>query len=111
MVALAAVAATEAPVLLLDEPTRGLDPATKEMLGGLMAAWSAEGRIVIFATHDVEMAAELGSRVVVMARGEVVSDGDPGDVLSDSQVFSPQMTRVFGKGWLTPRQVAAALGL
>lgn len=110
LVALAAVAATEAPVLLLDEPTRGLDAATKDALGGLMRAWAAEGRIVIFATHDVEMVAELASRVAVLARGEVISDGDPGEVLSDSQVFSPQMTRVFGRGWLTPRQVAAALG-
>ena len=111
LVALAAVAATEAPVLLLDEPTRGLDPSTKEMLGRLLATWSDEGRIVIFATHDVELAAELASRVVVLAKGEVISDGMPGDVLSDSQVFAPQMTRVFGKGWLTPRQVAVALGV
>lgn len=110
LVAMAAVAATEAPVLLLDEPTRGLDPATKEMLGRLMETWSSQGRIVIFATHDVEMAAELASRIVMLARGEVISDGDPAVALSDSQVFSPQMTRVFGPGWLTPQQVAVALG-
>lgn len=111
LVALAAVAATEAPVLLLDEPTRGLDPDTKEMLGETMRAWAAEGRIVIFATHDVEMVAELATRVVLLSHGEVISDGAPAEVLSGSQVFSPQMTRVFGRGWLTPRQVAAALGV
>lgn len=111
LVAIAAVAATDAPVLLLDEPTRGLDPETKEHLGGLMSLWSDAGRVVVFATHDVEMAAELATRVVVLAGGEVVSDGAPGEVLSDSQIFSPQMTRVFGAGWLTFRQVAAALSL
>ena len=110
LVALAAVAATEAPVLLLDEPTRGLDPDTKDRLCNSMRAWAAEGKIVIFATHDVEMAAEVATRVVMLSHGEVISDGTPSEVLSGSQVFSPQMTRVFGRGWLTPRQVAAALG-
>ena len=111
LVALAAVAATEAPVLLLDEPTRGLDPDTKDRLCNSMRAWAAEGKIVIFATHDVEMAAEVATRVVMLSHGEVISDGMPAEVLSESQVFSPQMTRVFGRGWLTPRQVAAALGV
>ncbi|MEA2517126.1 MAG: energy-coupling factor transport system ATP-binding protein [Actinomycetota bacterium] len=110
LVAIAAIAATEAPALLLDEPTRGLDPETKEALGACMRTWALEGRVIVFATHDVEMAAELAGRVVMMAHGEVVADGPPHEVLSDSHVFSPQMTRVFGRGWLTPRQVAAALG-
>ena len=110
LVAIAAVAATEAPVLLLDEPTRGLDPETKEMLGALLGRWSAEGRTLMFASHDVEMTAEMATRVVMLAAGEIVSDGSVADVLSDSQVFSPQMTRVFGRGWLTVRQVQAALG-
>jgi energy-coupling factor transport system ATP-binding protein len=111
LVAIAAVAATEAPVLLLDEPTRGLDPETKELLGSLMHTWMTAGRLVVFATHDVEMAAELATRVVMLAGGEVVADGSPHDVLGGSQVFSPQMTRLFGPGWLTPRQVAIALGV
>ena len=111
LVAIAAVAATEAPVLLLDEPTRGLDPETKELLGSLMSAWMTAGRLVVFVTHDVEMAAELATRVVILAGGEVVADGSPHDVLGTSQVFSPQMTRLFGPGWLTPRQVATALGV
>lgn len=111
LVAIAAVAATNAPALLLDEPTRGLDAETKESLGRVMEVWAAEGRIVVFATHDVELAAELAERVIVLASGEVVSDGTPAEVLSDSHVFSPQMTRVFGPGWLTPRQVATASGV
>jgi hypothetical protein len=46
---------------------------------------------------------------VMLAGGEVIADGPPGRVLGDSQVFAPQMTRVFGAGWLTPEQVAEAL--
>lgn len=110
LVAVAAVAATEAPVILLDEPTRGLDPESKSMLAAILGTWSRHGRVVILATHDVELAAELAHRVVMLAGGEVIADGAPGDVLADSSVFSPQMTRVFGRGWLTPEQVAAAVG-
>ena len=61
------------------------------------------------ATHDVELAAAVATRVVMLAAGDVVADGDPAAVLGDSHVFAPQMTRVFGPGWLTPEQVAEAL--
>jgi energy-coupling factor transport system ATP-binding protein len=64
---------------------------------------------VLFATHDVELAAALATRVVMLAGGEIVADGRPSVILGDSQVFAPQMTRAFGPGWLTPEQVAGAL--
>ena len=57
----------------------------------------------------VELAAAVATRVVMLAGGEVIADGDPGVVLGDSTVFAPQMTRAFGPGWLTPEQVAEAL--
>jgi energy-coupling factor transport system ATP-binding protein len=46
---------------------------------------------------------------VMLGAGEVVADGDPATVLGDSHVFAPQMTRVFGPGWLTPEHVMEAL--
>ena len=64
---------------------------------------------MMFATHDVELVAAVADRVVLLAGGEVIADGRPAEVLGDSHVFSPQMTRVFGPGWLTPEQVAKAL--
>ena len=109
LVATAAIAATEAPLLALDEPTRGLDPASKERLVGFVRAHVKQGRSAIIATHDVELAAAVATRVVILAGGEVIADGDPGSVLGDSRVFAPQMTRVFGPGWLTPEQVAEAV--
>jgi energy-coupling factor transport system ATP-binding protein len=109
LVALAATAAACAPVLLLDEPTRGLDPETKRNLGTFLRAHADRGGSVLFATHDVELAAAVATRVVMMAGGEVIAEGPPGAVLGDSQVFAPQMTRAFGAGWLTPEQVAEAL--
>jgi energy-coupling factor transport system ATP-binding protein len=109
LVAVAATAAAGAPVLLLDEPTRGLDPETKERLARFLRAHAGRGGIVVFATHDVELAAPLATRVVMLAGGEIVADGRPSVILGDSQVFAPQMTRAFGPGWLTPEQVAGAL--
>jgi energy-coupling factor transporter ATP-binding protein EcfA2 len=104
LVAVAATAASGAPLLLLDEPTRGLDHPSKEHLGAYLEQHARSGA-VIFATHDVELAAEIANRVVLLANGEVIADGAPGEVLGDSPVFAPQMSRVFGPGWLTPAQV------
>ena len=108
LTAVGAVVATGARILLLDEPTRGLDPMAKEALASALEEMAGTGTAIVFATHDVEFVASLAHRVVMLARGEVIADGPPADVLSDSAVFSPQMTRVFGRGWLTPEQVAAA---
>jgi energy-coupling factor transporter ATP-binding protein EcfA2 len=96
-------------VLLFDEPTRGLDPGCKERLARFLRAHVAGGGTVVVATHDVELAAAITTRVVMLGGGEVVADGEPGAVLGDSYVFAPQMTRVFGPGWLTPEQVAEAM--
>jgi energy-coupling factor transporter ATP-binding protein EcfA2 len=109
LVATAAIAAADAPVLLLDEPTRGLDPSSKDRLARFLRSHASGGGAAMVATHDVELAAAVATRVVILAGGEVIADGDPGVVLGDSTVFAPQMTRAFGAGWLTPEQVAGAL--
>ena len=109
LVATAATAAGRAPVLLLDEPTRGLDQEVKTALANSLRSRAGRGDCVLLATHDVELAAAVATRAVVLAGGEVFADGPPDVVLGDSHVFAPQMTRAFGPGWLTPEQVAAAL--
>jgi len=109
LVAVACVAATDAPLLLLDEPTRGLDPPSKDRLVAFLRAVARDGKAVVLATHDVELAAAAATRIVMLAGGEPIADGDPATVLGDSRVFAPQMTRVFGPGWLTVAQVAEAI--
>jgi energy-coupling factor transport system ATP-binding protein len=78
LVATAATVAGGAPVLLLDEPTRGVDPETKAFLAGFLRAHAADGGAVLLATHDVELAAAVATRVVMLAGGEVIADGAPG---------------------------------
>mgnify|MGYP003346629921 CR=1 FL=1 len=108
--ALAIVLAPAPPVLLLDEPTRGLDYPGKRRLVALLAELAADGRAVVLATHDVELVAQVATRAVVLAEGEVVADGPARDVVCHSPVFAPQVAKVLAPGpWLTVDEVEAAL--
>ncbi|MFJ9503464.1 ABC transporter ATP-binding protein [Streptomyces anulatus] len=109
--ALALVLTGRPPLLLLDEPTRGLDYAAKARLVGVLRGLAAEGHAIVLATHDVELAAELAHRVVILADGEVVADGPTGRVVVSSPAFAPQTAKILApQEWLTVSQVRAALG-
>ncbi len=98
------------PVLLLDEPTRGLDPTAKVSLSRVLRGLAARGRAVVVSTHDVEFVAECSHRVLVMAAGELVADGPTAEVVVSSPAFAPQVSKVTGPGpWLTVADVRAAL--
>jgi energy-coupling factor transporter ATP-binding protein EcfA2 len=109
-VALAAILVAEPPILLLDEPTRGLDPNEKEWLADFLQSQSRLGRTVIMATHDVELAASCCQRVVITGCGQVVVDGPAREVMSHSLVFATQVNKLFGDPrLLTVRDVLEAL--
>jgi energy-coupling factor transport system ATP-binding protein len=80
--------------LLLDEPTRGLDHPGKTALAAVLRDLAAGGIALAVATHDVEFAAVVADRVVVLAEGRVVADGSATDVLCDSPAFAPQVAKV-----------------
>ncbi|WP_405531634.1 ATP-binding cassette domain-containing protein [Streptomyces avidinii] len=108
--ALALVLTGRPALLLLDEPTRGLDYAAKVRLIEILRGLAAEGHAIVLATHDVELAAELAHRVVILAGGEVVADGPTAEVVVSSPAFAPQVAKVLAPGhWLTVTQVAEAL--
>jgi energy-coupling factor transport system ATP-binding protein len=100
-----AVVAAQADLLLLDEPTRGLDPQVKQALNVFLRMRAAGGAAIVIATHDVEWAARTADRVLLMAEGEIYADGPPGAVLSDSLVFATQISKLVGGGWLLPDEV------
>ncbi len=100
----------QAPVLLLDEPTRGLDYRAKENLAAVLKELASRGSGIVIATHDVEFVAEVAGRVLVMATGEIVADGPTADVIASSPAFAPQVAKVMAPAaWLTVDQVARAL--
>lgn len=108
--ALAIVLGAEPALVLLDEPTRGLDYAAKQRLVSMLQMLATEGRAVILATHDVEVVASVAHRAVVLADGEVVADGAARDVVVHSPVFAPQIAKVLApETWMNVDEVRAAL--
>jgi energy-coupling factor transport system ATP-binding protein len=93
-VALAAVACGDPPLVVLDEPTRGMDPTRKTELAHTLRRWVAEGRCVLVVTHDVEFAARCATRVLVLGDGDVLADGPAAEVLNGSLFFSTQVNRL-----------------
>lgn len=101
-VALGTIMIPQPQALLLDEPTRGLDYSAKHGLAALLREWRTASVATLLVTHDVEFAALLADRVIVMGRGEVIADGAPATVLGASPLFAPQVARLFPEsGWLT----------
>jgi len=94
-VALAAVLAANPSALLLDEPTRGLDYLQKGALVAILRGLRDQGRTVVLSTHDVELAAQLADRVVLLGDGGIVADGPGREVMSGSLVFSSQVSKLF----------------
>ncbi|KUN39049.1 cobalt ABC transporter ATP-binding protein [Streptomyces longwoodensis] len=108
--ALAVVLAARPPLLLLDEPTRGLDYAAKARLVAVLRELASAGHAIVLATHDVELAAELAHRVVLLAEGEVIADGPTPEVVVSSPSYAPQVTKILApQPWLTVAQVREAL--
>ena len=94
-------------VICLDEPTRGLDYPGKSALAEILTGLKNDGCAVLVATHDVEFVAQVADRVVVLAEGEVVSEGPTARVVAESPAFAPQVLKILGDGWLTVDQVVA----
>jgi len=81
-VAIARALAVDPPLLLLDEPTASLDPARRNDLGDALATLAKSGRSLVMTSHDDEFVRDFATRVVVLANGEVVEEGDPHQVLT-----------------------------
>jgi energy-coupling factor transport system ATP-binding protein len=97
-------------VMLLDEPTRGLDYGAKHELGELVQRLAAAGHAVVISSHDVEFVAAVCDRVVVMAVGELIADGATAAVVVSSPAFAPQVAKILAPlPYLTVDQVRGAL--
>ena len=102
-VAIARALAVDPPLLLMDEPTASLDPARRDELGETLERLTRSGRTLLAATHDDDFVRDFADRVIVMADGQVVEQGAPGEVLAQprhpatKQLLS-QKTRSGGRG-------------
>jgi energy-coupling factor transport system ATP-binding protein len=104
-------AAGELPgALLLDEPTRGMDRSRKAALSELVIALATQGPAVLIATHDVEFAVTFAERVILLGRGELVSDGTPHELLAGGWYFSSEVARILDGAAITVEDGIRALG-
>ena len=109
-VALAAIMVAGPRILMLDEPTRGLDPAAKLRLAELLRGWRAAGHAILLVTHDVELAARLADRIALLEAGRLIANGQPLEVFSAHPPFAPQILQLYPRaGCLTPEQLFARL--
>jgi energy-coupling factor transporter ATP-binding protein EcfA2 len=93
-VALASVLVGEPEVIILDEPTRGMDYVLKKKLIDYLDGYRRRGNTVIMVSHDVETVAECAQRVVLLSEGRVVVEGSKREVLAKALIFSPQINRL-----------------
>jgi energy-coupling factor transport system ATP-binding protein len=108
-VALAAVLVSDPALILLDEPTRGLDYAQKEALVRFLQEQKQRGKTVVMVTHDVELVAQCAERVILLGNGDIAVDGSVRAVMSGSQVFASQVSKLFrDPRYLTVDDVVAA---
>jgi energy-coupling factor transporter ATP-binding protein EcfA2 len=110
--ALAAILVAGPEVILLDEPTRGLDYPQKRALADFLAEQCRQGKTVIMSTHDVELVARCADRVVILGEGQVVVDGPVRAVMTESLVFSSQINKLFRDDrFLTVEDVLEVMGI
>jgi len=108
--ALAAILVADPQVLLLDEPTRGLDYQHKSELVQLLRNYRQAGKTIIMATHDVELVAACADRVILLAEGQVVLDAPTRMAMSESLVFASQINKLLrDPAFLTVDDVLAGL--
>ncbi len=111
-VALSTVLASNPKMLLLDEPTRGLDYDLKEKLGKILKELQKQGTAILMVAHDVEFAAEYADEVVLLYEGSIIEKGNKQDLLTKSTFYSPQISRLFSDyedGIVTVQQGLEAL--
>jgi energy-coupling factor transport system ATP-binding protein len=107
--ALATMLAGDPLLILLDEPTRGMDARRKGDLIDALRRRRDGGAGILIATHDADLVGRLADRVIVLSHGEIIAEGHPEDVLPGSLSLAPQITRLLGAPWLTIDDVPLTL--
>ncbi|BDR69155.1 ABC transporter [Clostridium tetani] len=94
-VAIACTIITDPEILILDEPTRGMDAEAKENLGEIIKTLAEVGKSIVVITHDSDFAGDYSHSVMLMFNGEIVAKGCARDILYNSMYYSPQISKIF----------------
>jgi len=109
-VALASVLAMKPQILLLDEPTRGLNKGYKMRLAAYLGNLKRKGKTIVLVTHDMEFVAEVCDRAVIMFDGQVAQEGPTSEILSGGLHFTTDINRMF-HGMASPLRIEEAEGI
>ena len=104
---------SEPTILLLDEPTKGLDAYSKHNLKAVLRELKKDGMTVLMVTHDVEFAAENADRCALFFDGEILSADVPTAFFSENSFYTTAANRMARQLWpdaVTCEQVIAACG-
>ena len=85
---------TEPEVLLLDEPTKGLDAFFKNQFAEMLMELRARGKTVLLVTHDVEFAAEVSDRCALFFDGQIIAQGEPNQFFSANNFYTTAASRI-----------------
>ena len=100
IVTIASVLTYNPDILIMDEPTGGLDERGRRMLTKIIRMMHENGHTVIMISHDMDYVAQNSERIVVMSQGEIIDDGAPGEIfvnsqsLARAQIEPPQITQL-----------------
>lgn len=94
-VAIASILVMEPEIILLDEPTRGLDFKTKNLLGNTLKELNKKGSTIIMITHDIEFAAEFANKFILLFNGEAVQSGTKEEVFTGGTYYNTSMNKLF----------------
>ena len=98
LVALAKVLASRPQILLLDEPTKGVDSHAQTAVLEVLQRLKAEGITILLVTHDVEFAARCADRCALFFRGEIVSEDAPARFFDENSFYTTSANRIC-RGW------------
>lgn len=93
LLSIARVLASDADLLVLDEPGAGLNDGEKQALGDVLMALVGMGKTVLFIDHDMPLVSRVASRIMVLDRGHLIANGAPGAVRSDPRVLDAYLGR------------------
>ncbi|TVR70830.1 MAG: ATP-binding cassette domain-containing protein [Sphaerobacteraceae bacterium] len=106
--AIAIAVAAEPSVLLLDEPTRGMDATARQSLYTMLDRLKRTGIAIFIATHDMDLVCTTADHVIRLDNGRISSKGTVSDIIGHDPVLQTDVARVFGSSFLTCDQVEAA---
>jgi ABC-type branched-subunit amino acid transport system ATPase component len=92
LLTLACCLATEAKILLLDEPVSGVHPEMVQKILGLLSELRGQGKLIVFIEHDIAAVRQIADQVIVMDEGKIIAQGKPAEILERSEIIEAYVT-------------------